>query len=83
MIVLDLFCGTKSIANAFKRHGHTVYTVDWDKRFNPTLQADISKLTTQDIIKLCGGVLRTLFGLARIVLLTPWQLSHDTGNGIL
>ena len=55
MIVLDLFCGTKSIANAFEAKGHTVYTVDWDKQFNPSLVADIGKLTAQDIIKLCGG----------------------------
>lgn len=56
MIVLDLFCGTKSIAKAFEARGHTVYTVDWDRRFNPTLSADIGTLTAQDIIDLCGGV---------------------------
>lgn len=55
MIVLDLFCGTKSIAKAFKARGHTVYTVDWDKRFNPDLAADIGTLTANDIIDLCGG----------------------------
>ena len=56
MKVLDLFCGTKSIANAFEAKGHEVYTIDWDKRFNPTLSADIGALTAQDIIELCGGV---------------------------
>lgn len=56
MIVLDLFCGTKSIAKAFEARGHTVFTVDWDKRFEPTLSADIGTLTAQDIIDLCGGV---------------------------
>ena len=56
MIVLDLFCGTKSIAKAFEARGHTVFTVDWDKRFEPTLSADIGTLTAQDIINLCGGV---------------------------
>ena len=56
MKVLDLFCGTKSIANAFAARGHEVYTVDWEAKFNPTLCADIGKLTVQDIIKLCGGV---------------------------
>lgn len=56
MIVLDLFCGTKSIANTFEERGHTVYTVDWDKQFEPTLCADIGTLTANDIIKLCGGV---------------------------
>lgn len=56
MVVLDLFCGTKSIANAFEARGHKVFTVDWDKRFNPTLSADIGTLTAQDIINLCGGI---------------------------
>lgn len=56
MKVLDLFCGTKSISNAFKARGHTVYTVDWDKQFKPDLAADIGTLTAQDIINLCGGV---------------------------
>lgn len=56
MIILDLFCGTKSIASAFEARGHAVFSVDWDARFNPTLCADIGKLTAQDIINLCGGV---------------------------
>lgn len=56
MKVLDLFCGTKSIANAFEKRGHEVYTVDWDKGFSPTLCADIGTLTATDIINLCGGV---------------------------
>jgi len=56
MKVLDLFCGTKSIANAFQEAGHQVYTIDWDKRFEPTLCADISTLTAADIIKLCNGI---------------------------
>lgn len=56
MIILDLFCGTKSIANAFEEKGHSVFTVDWDEQFKPSLVADIGKLTAQDIIKLCGGV---------------------------
>ena len=56
MVVLDLFCGTKSIATAFEKRGHTVFTVDWDKRFDPTLCADIGSLTAADIIDLCGGV---------------------------
>lgn len=56
MKVLDLFCGTKSIANAFANRGHEVYTVDWDSRFKPTLCIDIGTLTVSDIISLCGGI---------------------------
>jgi len=56
MIFLDLFCGTKSVTKAFEERGHKCFTVDWDEGFNPTLVADIGKLTAEDVIKLCGGV---------------------------
>lgn len=56
MIVLELFCGTKSISNAFAARGHTVITVDWEKGFEPTLCVDIGTLTAERIIELCGGV---------------------------
>jgi len=55
MKVLDLFCGTKSIANAFAKRGHEVYTIDWNSEFEPTLCADIGSLSAPDIITLCGG----------------------------
>lgn len=55
MKLLELFCGTKSISNAFSARGHEVYTVDWDESFHPSMTADISKLTAEDIINLCGG----------------------------
>ncbi len=55
MKVLELFCGTKSISNAFKEKGHEVYTIDWEKNFNPDLIADIGTLAANDILKLCGG----------------------------
>lgn len=57
MIVLELFAGTRSISKAFEKHGHTCYTVEWNKDFNNiSLYADISKLTATDIIRLCGRV---------------------------
>lgn len=56
MKVLELFCGTKSISKAFAERGHEVYTVDWEKGFDPTLCADIGTLTAEQIIALCGGV---------------------------
>lgn len=54
--MLDLFCGTKSVASAFAAAGWETYTVDWEKSFQPTLCADIGSLTAQDIIDLCGGI---------------------------
>lgn len=53
--MLELFCGTKSMSKAFEKAGWETYTVDWNKEFEPTLCADISTLTVDDIIKLCGG----------------------------
>ena len=55
MKLLELFCGTKSISNAFEERGHEVYTVDWEKDFSPTLCADIGQLTVDDVVQLCGG----------------------------
>lgn len=54
--MLDLFCGTKSMAKAFERAGWETYTVDWGEQFEPTLKVDIGELTVEDIIKLCDGV---------------------------
>lgn len=56
MKVLELFCGTKSVSKAFAARGHEVYTVDWEKGFEPTLCVDIGTLTAERIIDLCGGV---------------------------
>lgn len=56
MKVLELFCGTKSISKAFAARGHEVYTVDWEKDFEPTLCADIGTLTKDKIIEMCGGI---------------------------
>lgn len=54
--MLDLFCGTKSMAKAFERAGWETYTVDWSPQFEPTLCCDVNTLTVEKIIDLCGGV---------------------------
>lgn len=54
--MLDLFCGTKSMARAFERAGWETYTVDWEKDFEPTLCCDVNTLTVEKIIDLCDGV---------------------------
>ena len=57
MIVLELFAGMRCIGKAFEAKGHKVFSVDWDKKFeNIALYTDISTLTVQDVINLCGGV---------------------------
>lgn len=56
MILLELFAGTRSISKAFEKRGHKTFSVEWDKNFkNIFLYKDISKLTVDDILKLCNG----------------------------
>lgn len=41
MRVLELFCGTASFSKVAKEKGHDVFTIDFDKQFNPNLCIDI------------------------------------------
>lgn len=56
MKILELFSGNGDISKAFKISGHEIYRVDWSEKVEAELHADISKLTVEDIVKLCGGV---------------------------
>lgn len=39
--MLDLFCGTKSMANVFEQNGYEVLTVDFDEQHNPDVCCNI------------------------------------------
>ena len=41
MILLDLFCGTKSVANAFEEEGFEAITLDDNLRFSPDIWTNI------------------------------------------
>ncbi len=49
MSSLELFCGTKSFSNNAWRYGHSTFTVDIDKQFQPDLCADIRDITPEMI----------------------------------
>jgi len=44
MKMLDLFCGTKSVAKVFEKHGWKTITIDFDPQFEPDICTDISLL---------------------------------------
>lgn len=52
--VLELFSGTGSISEAFERHGHETFRVDWSDEFYADLHCDIEKLTAGRIVELFG-----------------------------
>lgn len=55
-VLLELFAGTRCISKAFEKKGWKTYSVDWNEKFKDiSLYADISKLTTDDLLDLCGG----------------------------
>jgi hypothetical protein len=55
MKVLDLFAGTGSIGNVFRKEGHEVFSVEWDKQHeNIDWYADIGTITAQDILEKFG-----------------------------
>lgn len=56
MKILELFSGFGDISRSFAEQGHEIYRVDWNEKLDAELHADISKLTADDIIELCGGV---------------------------
>ena len=51
MKVLDLFSGLGGWSQAFKDRGHSVVTVDFEAKFNPTLCGDIQNLKREDFDK--------------------------------
>lgn len=56
IILLELFSGMGKISQSVKNMGGQAFTVDWSDKIDSDLKADVSKLTVNDVIKLCGRV---------------------------
>lgn len=55
MKVLELFAGTRSIGKTFEAHGHEVFSVEWDKKFEGIdLYADVLTVTADQILREFG-----------------------------
>lgn len=87
MKVLELFAGTRSIGKAFERHGHKVFSVEWDKKFKDiSLYKDIGTLTAEEVIALCDGVPDVIWASPDCTTYSISAISHhrtknpETGN---
>ena len=49
-VLLELFCGAKSIGKVFDQHGWDVVSVDFNERFEPTICKNVLHLTPENII---------------------------------
>lgn len=56
IILLELFSGMGNISKSWVDNGGVAYRVDWSLKVEAELHADVSKLTVEDVVKLCGGV---------------------------
>ncbi len=55
MKLLELFAGTRSVGKAFEKHGHKVFSVEWNRNFeNIDIYDDILNVTSQQILDRFG-----------------------------
>lgn len=56
IILLELFSGMGKISKSVIELGGKAFRVDWSEKLEADLYADVSKLTIEDVIKLCGRI---------------------------
>lgn len=55
-VLLELFSGNGDISKAFEKRGWKTIRVDWSKEIIADYHADVSKLSVDDVVEMCGGV---------------------------
>lgn len=55
-IILELFSGNGDISAAFNKLGWKTIKVDWSDDVDADFRVDVSKITVQDVIEMCGRV---------------------------
>jgi site-specific DNA-cytosine methylase len=52
--MVDVFCGTKSMASVFEENGHGTLTIDWDTQHNPDICDNVLNITAKDVLDFHG-----------------------------
>lgn len=82
-LMLELYSGSKTMADAFKELGFKIFTVDINKEFDPDLVIDILRLNSKEILNIFGSP-HIIWGLppcttfSRASIGTHWK-KHPTG----
>ena len=78
-VLLELFCGTKSIGRVFDQHGWDVISVDLLPRFEPTICKNVLDLTVEDIIAKLPKYRQTIDVIWASPICTQYSISRNKG----
>jgi hypothetical protein len=79
-VLLELFCGTKSIGKVFDQHGWDVVSVDMLSKFEPTICKNVLDLTPDDILKVAPGFSKQINCIWASPLCTQYSRARTTAK---